>query len=111
MVGTEASLPLVTWEVGEGRSGCRFRVEPALECRELARQTQEGCKEPVWKSDHPVQQLPPLPSKEKGQETVKVNVRCAFPDRLCLILPPRSNRPSAPAFLFFLSTPLPLSYY
>lgn len=42
---------------------------------------------------------------------VKANLHCAFPDRLCLILPPRSNRPSPPAFLLFLSTPLPLSYY
>lgn len=58
-----------------------------------------------------VQQFSPLPSKERRQEMVKANLHCAFPDRLCLILPPRSNRPSPPAFLLFLSTPLPLSYY
>lgn len=59
-------MPLVTWEVGEGESGCRFGVEPPLECRELAPQAEEEREELVWRSDHNIQQLPPLSSRREG---------------------------------------------
>lgn len=43
--------------------------------------------------------------QEKREEMVKINLRCAFPDRLCLILPPCSNRPSPPP------SPPPVFYF
>ena len=49
-----------------------------------------------------VQQLPSFPSKEKGQETVKANLRFAFPDRLCLILPPALTDPHPLPFFYSL---------
>ena len=54
-----------------------------------------------------VEQLPPLPSQEKGQETVKANLRFAFPDRLCLILPPALTDPHPPPFFYFSRPPYP----
>lgn len=93
------AVPLGPWEVGAGE---RVRVSGGAGSgvRELAVRTAGPGRRWFGAVGSRCTAASSPPVQREGQETVKAELRCAFPDRLCLILPPAPQTLTPPSSAF-----------